>query len=717
MFGLAPTARACVRHRWLVLLGWAVLTAALLGLAGALPSTARVDFRMPGSESQRAADLLAEAGFGDLGAPDGTLVVAAPAGVRDPAVRAALDGLLHRLDEVPGVSVGSPYQPPGGQVSADGRIGTAEIGLGPGASAPEQAERAAQVSAIRDAFDAPGITVELAGDAFAETSAGGLAEGVGLLAAAVILLVAFGSLIAAGLPLLVAVVGVGCGSALLVLLRHVVTMPDFAIYLTVMIGLGVGIDYALLVVTRYRSALARGVDVPEAVVEAMETAGRSVLFAGTTVIIAVSGMLFLGPELGGGLALAAGCGVLLVMLAALTLLPALLGLVGRRIDRFGLPHRRSTGHPTVEPHPGVAAVRSAPAYRWSRVVQRRPWLLTSVALGLLVLLTLPALELRLGWSDASDRPTSDTTRRAYDLVTAGFGPGANGPLLLVAADPAGGADPAKAADTTGLRGAARAVADTPGVVAISEVVPLGGGISVAVVTPRTGPQAAETGQLVHRLRDEVLPPFAEPGFPILVSGANAAGIDFAELSVRRLPWLAGAVLVASFLLLTVVFRSLLVPLKAVLVNLLSVGAAYGVIVAIFQWGWLAGPLGTGDGGPVDAWVPTMLFVVVFGLSMDYEVFLLSRIREEYLRTRDNAGSVADGLAATARVITAAAAIMVCVFVAFAAFDDRSLKMMGIGLATAVLVDATIVRLVLVPAAMQLLGDRNWWLPGRRTPRA
>ena len=695
MSRIVPVARVCVRHRVLVPLAWALLSAVLIGLAVLVPSSASTEFRLPDSESQRAADLLTRAGFGELAAGDGTLVLAAPAGVREPAVRAAVTDLVRRMNEVPGVHVSDPYAPPAGRISADGQVASAELSLGR-ADAPELAERAAEIRRIRDETRVPGLTVELAGDDFAEGTAGGLAEGVGLLAAAVILLMAFGSLIAAGLPLLVAVVGVGCGAALLVLLRHVVAMPDYAVYVTVMIGLGVGIDYALLVVTRYRAALARGAEVSAAVVEAMATAGRSVLFAGATVVLAVSGMLFLGPELGGGLALAAAGGVLMVMLAALTLLPALLGLVGTRIDRFGLPHRRDT-----------AVDRPTLSHRWSRIVQRRPWPMALAALGLLALLTAPIVDLRLGWSDAGNRPVSDTTRRAYDLLSGAFGPGANGPLLLVAA-PEDGAPP-----VPGLQAVVDEVARTPGVAAVSPVTPTPDGTAaVAVVLPTSGPQDEATTELVHRLRDHVLPAATDGRTRVLVTGANAASIDFAELTARRLPWLVGAVLLASLLLLVGVFRSVLVPLKAVAVNLLSVGAAYGVVVAVFQWGWLGQLVGLGRGGPVDAWVPVMLFVVVFGLSMDYEVFLLSRIREEYLRTRDNTRAVAEGLARTARVITAGAAIMVCVFATFGAFDERALKTIGIGLATAVLVDATVVRLVLVPAAMQLLGDRNWWWPGR-----
>ncbi|WP_433366217.1 MMPL family transporter [Streptosporangium sp. CA-115845] len=680
MTSLNSLARFCARRRWLVLLAWLALAAALVVGAARAPGVTTDDFTLPGSESQRAADLL-----GDRPAePQGSLVVSAPSGVRAPGVRQAVTGLIARMNTVPGVEVATrtpagaagrsqvPPEAPYGQVSADGTVATVPI-------RHTGEEGAARLKEIRDAFRAPAaapasgtpavplLTVELFGEDFADFTPGGLTEGIGLLAAAVILLVAFRSLIAAVLPLLVGVTGVVCAASLLSLLGNFVPTPGFAVFVTIMLGLGVGIDYALLVVTRFRASLGEGRTVEDAVVRAMTTAGRSVLFAGITVIITGAGILFLGPSVGGGIALAAGCGVLMVMLAALTLLPALLSLLGTRVDRFSLPFRRGTA--------------GSWARRWSGAVQRRPFLAGALALGLLLGLALPAASLRFGWSDAGNRPISDTTRRAHELLAGGFGPGAAGPLVLVSAGPLGPAV-AQAASTPG-------VAD---VTALDE--------RTALVVPETGPQDEATTGLVHALR-------AELPAPVLVTGGTAAGIDFAEHSFDRLPGTAGAVLLASFVLLVPVFRSLVVPLKAIAVNLASIGASYGAVVAIFQWD----VFGLGTGGPIDAWVPMMLFVVTFGLTMDYEVFLLSRIQEEYARTRDNSGAVTEGLAATARVITAAAAIMFCVFAAFGTFDDRALQIMGIGLAAAVLIDATVVRLVLVPSVMELLGDRNWWFPG------
>ncbi|MFI6817656.1 MMPL family transporter [Nonomuraea sp. NPDC050328] len=652
--------RFLLRHRWPVVLAWVALAAALVAGATARPGPADDDFAPPASESRRAAELLG----GPPPEPPGTLVVA---GADPERVRQALGELTTRLSAIESVRVAP------GPTSQDGTVATASLGY----PDPATALRIKETD-----LSTPGADADLAGSDFADFTPGGVTEGVGLLAAAAILLLAFRSLIAMALPLVVGVVGVICGVSLLSLLQNLVPAPSFAGYLTIMLGLGVGIDYALLVVTRFRTSLHDGLEVEPAIATAMRTAGRSVLYAGLTVILTGAGILFLGPEQGGGIALAAGCGVLMVMLAALTLLPALLRLVGNRIDRFGLPRRES---------------RTPLAARWSAAVQRRPWGFGLIALGVLTVMALPALDLRVGWSDASNRPVTDTTRRAHDTLARAFGPGAEAPLVLVAAG--GSRTPRSSGEgcAAELVAACRWAERTPGVARVTAA-----GERAALVIPATGAQDVRTTELLHRLR-------AELPENVLVTGSTAAAQDYAEHVRQRLPWTVGAVLLASFVLLTFVFRSVVVPLKAVAVNLLSVGAAYGVIVACFQWP-------PDRGGPIDAWVPTMLFVITFGLSMDYEVFLLSRIREAYLRTGDNSHAVREGLAATARVISAAAAIMVCVFAAFGAFDDRALRIMGVGLAAAVLVDATIVRLVLVPAAMQVLGERNWWFPARLSPR-
>ena len=512
----------------------------------------------------------------------------------------------------------------------------------------------------------------------------------------VILLIAFGSVLAMGLPIGTALFGIGTGVAIVLSVRTVVDMPDFTTAAVAMVGLGVGIDYALFIVTRYRENLAAGLDPERSVVRAIDTAGRAVLFAGTTVVISVLGLLLMKTSIMRGVAIGISIGVLTTMLASVTLLPALLGFVGRNIDKFGLPHRK---RPEGE-------IKESGWTRWSHVIQRRPWPAAIIGLAVLLLLAVPLLSMRLGFTDAGNRPTADTTRRAYDLVADGFGPGFNGPLLLAAETPDGEADLAtlnelstKLNETKGVAFATPPQANDEGTVAVMQVF------------PTTDPQAEATADLVNRLRDDVVPSVtAWHGSTSRSAASPPRPTTSPATPPRACPIFMAAVLILSFLLLMVVFRSLLVPLKAVIMNLLSIGAAYGVVVAVFQWGWGASLIGVGREAPVEAWAPMLIFAIVFGLSMDYEVFLLSRIREEYDRTGDNATAVADGLALTARVITAAALIMFCVFGSFVLGPEVALKLIGLGLAVAVLIDATIVRMVLVPATMELLGDRNWWLP-------
>jgi RND superfamily putative drug exporter len=439
-----------------------------------------------------------------------------------------------------------------------------------------------------------------------------------------------------------------------------------------------------------------------------------------------------------GLATGAALGVLVMMAAAITLLPALIGFAGRRIEvtryrgaigmlvvtvgfllavLFGVgafalvgivglilvlvgSKTFAKGLRKEIPHRKVKPREQQPWYRWSRVIQRRPWPPFLIGLVVLLLLAVPVLSLRMGFGDTGNLNEDQTPRRAYDLLAEGFGPGFNGPIIVtVAGDTV--QDPAALAEFS------QTLRDTEGVAAATDAIPVSDDLALVQVYADSAPQDEATAQLVHRLRDDVVP---DTGVDARVGGFNAASVDFADYLGDRLPFLIGAVLILSFVLLMLVFRSLLVPLKAVIMNLLSIGAAYGVVVAVFQWGWGASLIGVDREGPIEAWAPMMLFAIVFGLSMDYEVFLLSRMKEEWDRTHENATAVADGLAATARVITAAALIMVCVFSAFVLGDDRSLKLFGLGLAVAVLIDATIVRMVLVPATMELLGDRNWYFP-------
>ena len=692
---LQRLARTCYRRRRLVALAWIGILIAATAVSSAFGGDLRNDFSLPGSESQAASDLLDEGGFVGAAGQRGQIVFAASSGIDDPAVQRAMEEFFAAVrTEVDRVEVASPYGG-GGQIAQDGSVAFADVEFGDVPLDVAQ-DRAAEVAALRNITSFPeSVQVELGGELFYEESEFS-SEGVGLVAAVVILLVAFGSVLAMGLPILTALFGIGCGMAIVMLAAHVLDVPDFAPAAVAMVTIGVGIDYALFLVTRYREELAAGRGPEAAVVRAMDTAGRAVLFAGTTVVIALLGLLVVGLAATRSLAVAVSSGVLMVMLASLTLLPALLGFAGRHIDRFSIGwHRLDRG--------GQTSVW----YRWSRVVQSRPIPIAAVGLSVLLVLTAPVVSMRLGFGDAGNRPDSDTARRAYDLISESFGPGYNGPVFL-AAELTG-----DLSDESVLERLDAALTNDPGVAHVAPpVLSVDRRVAVVQVFPTTSPQDEATSELVHRLRGDVLPQVVTgTDARVLVGGSVAAVTDASDLQSSRMPLFIGAVLIVSFLVLMAVFRSVAVALKAVLLNLLSIGAAYGVVVAVFQWGWGAGVLGLGEPGPVEAWAPMMLFAILFGLSMDYEVFLLSRVKEEYDRTGDNATAVADGLARTARLITAAAAIMICVFGGFVLSVDRALQLFGLGLATAILVDVTIVRLLLVPATMELLGDRNWWLPG------
>ncbi len=687
-------ARACFHHRRAVLAVWVVVLVGLSVLASSAGGVFKVQNGLPGSESQRAFDLLKEKGFGDRAGIQAQIAFTSTAGVKDPAVQQAMDDLFTKIRrDVDGVSIASPYDPTNArQISQDGTIAYAELQFRDRESSAYQ-DAADTIKRLRNEVHVDGLRIELGNQLFSKQDFG--SEAIGLILAMIILLVAFGSVLAMGLPIATALVGIGCGVALVKLVANAVNMPDFTTQAVLMISIGVGIDYALFIVTRYREVLASGRDPESATVVALDTAGRAVLFAGTTVVIALLGLLILNTETFRGVAIGTAIGVLVTLLGSLTLLPALLGFVGRNIDRFGLPRRHRDD-----------AERTPFWKRWSHTVQRRPWPAFIGALVVLLVIAMPVFSMRLGFGDAGNNPKGDTSRDAYDLLAKGFGPGFNGPLIIAAETPGGAADLGVLDDLSQKLNAA------PGVAFATPPRPnAAGDAAIMQVIPTTSPQDKATGDLVDRVRHEIVPrAVAGSSITVAVGGLPAAVDDFANYTFRMLPLVVGLVLLLSFVLLMLVFRSLLVPLKAVIMNLLSVGAAYGVMVAVFQWGWGISLIGVGKEGPIEAWAPLMLFAVVFGLSMDYEVFLLSRIKEEYDRTGDNATAVADGLAMTARVITAAAAIMVCVFGAFVLGPERSLKVFGLGMAVAVFVDATIVRLVLVPATMELLGDRNWWIP-------
>ena len=727
-------------RRRVVVAAWLAAIIALAVAMSTVGSKFSTQFNLPDVESAQGFDLLAERFGGEESGRSGTLVVQAEQGFTD-AQRDALNVFFAQLDARDDMRIVSPFSPEGArQVSPTGTIAFATVTFPAEIDAVEEfAAIYEEMKAIEPVVD--GVQIEYGGEVFAEFEAP-TSEVLGLAFAIVILIFAFGSVLAMGLPIGTAFGGIGVGVLVVTLASNLFTIPDVATTLGVMIGLGVGIDYALFIVTRYREARRRGESCEAATAESIDTAGRAVLFAGTTVVISLLGMLIMSVSFMNGLAIGASITVLFTMLASVTLLPALLGFVGDRVEvtrwrgivAAGLVAVSLVGYGLKQSALLVAAPLAAlvliagsfvpalrrplaarrvkpmnetSAYRWSRVVQRRPWVSVIVGTGVLLALALPVLDLRLGFADEGNYPADTTTKRAYDLLAAGFGPGFNGPLTLVAA-----------IDTPEQLAAAQSVsqalASTPGVAFASPAVPNDAASPSAVLWtlyPTTAPQSEEAANLVSSLRDTVLPQAAgDSGLAVKVTGSVAVNVDFSGYLADRLPTFFAVVLALSFVLLMAVFRSLLVPLKAVIMNLLSIGSAYGAVVAVFQWGWGSSLVGLGGSAPIDPWLPVMMFAIVFGLSMDYEVFLLSRVKEEYDRTGDNELAVADGLANTARVITAAAAIMVFVFGSFVLEPDRSIKMFGFGLAVAVFLDATIVRMLLVPATMELLGDRNWWLP-------
>ncbi len=731
---LPRLARACSRHRWIVIGAWVALLVGVNAVAGAVGPDFKTDFSFPESESKQVQELL-QANSPDQAGFTAQIVARSERGFDDPDVRSTLEDLFAFVRSQGDITVTSPYDSPR-QVGADGTIAFAQLDIADTRSFTELTDVGNEIIDYGNEINTlDGLQIEYGGDLFAEFTMPE-SEIYGLIAAVIILIVAFGSVLGMGLPIGTALFGLGVASALVTIGSHVVSMPDFTTAMVAMIGIGVGIDYALFIVTRYREHLRAGASVEDAIVASMDTSGRAVMFAGITVIIALMGLFLIGLNFVQGVAAASALGVLLVMASSLTLLPALLGWVGRRIEQTTWAALAAVGLVVVGAIVGI--VSEAPAifvaglavavvlfaasfaieplrrfvphrheapreqqgwYRWSRFIQHRPWPSALAAVIVLVVLAVPLLSLRLGFGDYGNYPEDATVRKAYDLIADGFGPGSNGPLFVTV-------EGAAASDEAQLASFVAAIEATDDV-AFTVPNPISDRVALVVVYPDSAPQDAETSALVDALRDDVIP---ASGLDAKVGGFTAGATDFSSYLGSRMPLLIGVVLALSFLLLMAVFRSILVPLKAVIMNLLSIGAAYGVIVAIFQWGWFSDLLGVAKPGPIDAWIPMFLFAIVFGLSMDYEVFLLSRIKEEYERTRNNSLAVADGLAATARVITAAALIMFCVFFAFVLGDDRSLKLFGFGLAIAVLIDATIVRMLLVPATMELLGDKNWWIP-------
>jgi RND superfamily putative drug exporter len=699
--GLGRWAARCYDHRRTVLVLWVLLIIGVTALSQVIGTRFQNDFTAGNTPSQQAVNIL-DSRFPARSGDTADVVFRTATPIGSGANRATVARVVRRLDRLAHVvTVTGPFSPHAAhQVATSGHIAYAVVQFDTTSDRlPAAAVNA--VIATAEAAARNGFEVALGGDPISSvvTAAPGPSEGIGITAAVLIMLVAFGSVVAMGLPIITALFGLGIGIGLLELVTHLLVVPTFAPEMAAMIGIGVGIDYALFIATRYRQGLFEGRGPRHAVIVSIMTSGRSVLFAGSTVVISLCGLFLIGQAYMMGVATACIVAVLLVLLAALTLLPALLGFAGDAIDKLHLPGLLQSGGP---PAPNGFW------FRWSRFIQKRAWITATVATLVLVALALPLFSMRLAFTDAGNDPPSLTTRQAYDLLAQGFGPGFNGPLVVAVSMPG----PRASSTVEHLRAA---IADTPGVAYV--VPPQFNGTksgAVLVAYPTTSPQAAATQSLVHELRTDVIPKVVDgTRVDAQVGGETAVSIDAATFLGSRLLLVIGAVLILSFLFLMAVFRSVVLPLKAVVMNLLSVGAAYGVIVAVFQWGWLGSVVGIGQTGPIDPWIPVTMFTILFGLSMDYEVFLLSRVREGWLQTGDNSLAVADGLAVTGRIITAAAAIMFCVFASFVIKDPlHILKVFGLGLAVAVAVDVTLVRMVLVPSLMELLGTRNWWMPGR-----
>ncbi len=686
-------------HRKTVIIGWIAALIVVGMIAKTAGSAFSEDFSLPASDSKEAFDLL-EQKFPAQSGEAAQIVFKSDQGVETPAVEQKMKAVFAKVEKFPHVSeVASPYAKGGGAaaISNDGKIAYATVQFD-AINSDIDKDKTDEIISLAQGASGEGLQVELGGQPIEEATE---EEGedssfmVGLLAAVVVLLITFGSVVAMGMPIVTALLALGVGISVITLGTHLFPTANFAPFLALMIGLGVGIDYALFILTRFRSGLDEGLEPREAAIAAVDTAGRAVLFAGITVIISLLGMFLLGLSFLYGVAMAAAIAVFFTMIAALTLLPALLTIVGRRVDRLRLPGFRGK-------RPEAEGTRW---YGWSRAIQRRPVFAAVLSGGLLLLLCVPVLSLRLGTNDAGTDPPEKTTRKAYDLLAEGFGPGFNGPLVIAAALPSKGDDAGVTELRQQLDGEADVAKTTPIVLNPAK------NTAVFQAYPTTSPESADTTDLLDHIRGDVIPPIEQKtGTQIHVGGINAIFEDFGNAISAKLPLFIGVVVLLSALLLMMVFRSVWVPLKAMVMNLLSIGAAFGLVVVVFQWGWGASLIGVDSTGPIISFFPIFLFAIIFGLSMDYEVFLMSRIHEEWEHRKDATEAVTRGLALTGRVITAAAAIMVTVFASFMLGEDRIIKLFGLGLASAVLIDAVIIRSVLVPAIMQLLGKHAWYFP-------
>jgi RND superfamily putative drug exporter len=692
-----------VKHRRIVVTGWLVALIGLSVLSQSVGSSYKDSFSLNGTQSFEALNLLQKVAPKASGDREQIVVAVKQGKVTDPAVRSQVEAMLTKVAALGDVaSVASPYVPAGAaQISSSGQVAFANVTLTKQAIKITTSQAKTFVATAKTGAT-NGVQVALEGQVAKAANPPSISTtGIGAAAALVVLLLVFGSVLAATLPLLTAGIALGSSVAVISLFSHVLNMASFSSELALLIGLGVGVDYALFIVTRARQGLQRGKSAEEAIIDAIDTSGRAVMFAGITVCIALLGMFALGVSFLYGVAVAASIAVLFTVIAALTLLPALLGFFGTRV--LGRKARRAlrAGQLTEsDESPGWG--------RWARTIRERPVLIAAAAAALMLMLAVPFFSMRLGSADAGSDPAGSTTRQAYDLLAKGFGPGYNGPLQLVAQIN----NPAQQAAFTKVTAA---VAKTSGVVRVTVPKVIAGqsgnaSVATADVYPAGSPQDASTTTLLHHLRNQVVPTSSSNGLHVLIGGQTAIFDDFSTVLSKKLPLFIGVVVLLSFLLLTAVFRSLLIPAMAALMNLLTAGAAFGVITAVFQWGWAASLFGIDKTGPIEAFIPVMMFAIVFGLSMDYQVFLVSRIYEEWHRRGDNREAVTHGLAATGRTITAAAAIMVLVFGAFILGGERVIELFGLGLAGAVLLDALVVRSVLVPGLMLLAGKANWWLP-------
>jgi putative drug exporter of the RND superfamily len=723
---LTALALWCTRHRLLVVLAWALL---LLGLGiGTLAkgSAYSSSFSLSGTDSTQAQQLLDEAFPGQTG-DAATLVWHVDSGtVRASSVEKSVESALSAMEKQGEVSSAvSPYSSEGsGQISSDGKTAYATLTLNDANSSLSKGEADTLISEAHAAAHS-GLEVEVGGNAVenALQSPAESSEAVGIAAAAIVLFLAFGSLFSMLLPILTAAAGVGGGLLAVGLLSHTMGIAGFAPTLGALVGLGVGIDYALFIVTRHRTGLLAHKPVDESIGHAVTTSGRAVLFAGGTVCVALLGMLVLGVGFLDGVAIATSLTVAVTVLASLTLLPALLSFLGPR----ALSRRQRRKQEEARKHSraalvGLAAVQAPVAvtrglwHRWADAVHRRPRSLSFAALVLMIALAIPTLSLRLGTADSGNDPTGSTTYKAYEMLSKGFGPGFNGPLDVVAKV----SDSAQQADVSRL---ITALEHTSGVASVTESAVVGqgkGAIDVITVIPTTSPQSSATSGLISTLREHVIPNvLSGTGVQAHIGGEVATNVDFANVLTAKLPLFLAVIVGLSFLLLLLAFRSLLIPFTAAVMNLLATAASFGVVTAFFQWGWGSKLLGMGGSGPVESFLPVMLIAILFGLSMDYQVFLVSRMHEEWTRVGCTTKAVKCGQTETSRVITAAATIMICVFCAFAVGSQRVIGEFGIGLAAAVFLDAFVLRTVLVPAAMHVFGRWNWWIPqwlGRFVPR-